>query len=87
LAEEVVIGTLTTRQYEIACSGRKRIRQRWHAFSLGGFSAYRHTLGYHNHLSELAYKKHHFFLFSNQTTWARVELLRDQIRLETNQIV
>jgi RsiW-degrading membrane proteinase PrsW (M82 family) len=87
LAEEVVIGTLTTRQYEIACSGRKRIRQRWHAFSLGGFSAYRHTLGYHNHLSELAYKKHHFVLFSHQTTWARVELLRDQIRLETNQIV
>ena len=30
LAEEVAIGALTIRQYEIACSGRKRIRQRWH---------------------------------------------------------
>lgn len=83
LAQEVVLGTLTTRQYEIACSGRKRIRQRWHAMSIGGFSAYRHTLHYHNHLSELAYKKHHFSLFKHAATWKRVELLREQIRLET----
>lgn len=83
LAEEVAIGTLTTRQYEIACSGRKRIRQRWHAMSVDGFSAYRHTLKYHNHLSELAYKKHHFALFRHEATWMRVKLLREKIRLET----
>ena len=83
LAEEVAIGALTTRQYEIACSGRKRFRQRWHAFSIGGFSAYRHTLRYHNLLSELAYKKHHFALFKHEATWMRVELLREKIRLET----
>ena len=83
LAEEVAIGTLTTRQYEVACSGRKRIRQRWHAMSIGGFSAYRHALKYHNHLSELAYKKHHFALFRHEATWMRVELMREKIRLET----
>jgi len=84
LAEEVIIGTLTTRQYETACSGRKRIRQRWHALSVGGFSAYRHTLRHHNHLSELAYKKHHFALFKHEATQLRVELMREKIRLETH---
>ena len=83
LAEEVAIGALTIRQYEIACSGRKRIRQRWHALYVGGFSAYRRTLHYHNHLSQLAYKKHHFTLFKHEATRMRVELLREKIRLET----
>lgn len=87
LAEEVAIGTITTRQYETACSGRKRIRQRWHALSVGGFSAYRNALNHHNHLSELAYKKHHFALFKHNATWMRVELLREKIRLETNGIL
>ena len=87
LTEEVAIGTLTTRQFDIACSGRKRIRQRWHALSVGGYSAYRHALQHHNHLSELAYKKHHFALFKHEATWLRVELLREQIRLETSQVL
>lgn len=80
LAEEVGLGTMTLRQYEIACSGRKRVRQRWRAFSTGGFSAYRSTLRYHNTLSELAYKKHHFARFGHEATWMRVELLREQVR-------
>ncbi len=87
LVEEVAVGTLTTRQYEIACSGRKRIRQRWHALSVGGYSAYRKTLHHHNHLSELAYKKHHYTLFNHEATQLRVELLREKIRLETTNIL
>ncbi|MBE2222943.1 MAG: PrsW family intramembrane metalloprotease [Anaerolineae bacterium] len=87
LAGEVAFGTLTLSQFEIACSGRKRIRQRWHALARGGYPAYRHTLHYHNLLSELAYKKHHFDLFKHEATWKRVELLREQIRLETHQVL
>lgn len=84
LAEEVGLGTLTTRQYEIACSGRRRYRQRWRAMSASGFSGYRHTGRYQNYLSELAYKKHHFTLFRHQATWLQVEMLREKIRLEMN---
>ena len=80
LADEVGLGTMTLRQYEIACSGRKRVRQRWHALSVGGFSAYRRTLRYHNILSELAYKKHHFARFGHEATRLRVDLLREQVR-------
>ncbi len=84
LVEEVAIGILTTRQYEIVCSGRKRLRQRWQALLVGGFSAYQRTNQYHNQLSELAYKKHHFALFKHADTQKRIDLLRDQIRLETH---
>ena len=86
LVEEVALGILTTGQYETACSGRKRIRQRWHALAAGGFSAYRQTLRYHNHLSELAYKKHHFALFNHETTKLRIELMRKNIQLDTHVI-
>jgi hypothetical protein len=82
LVEEVALGILTTGQYETACSGRKRIRQRWRALAAGGFSAYRHTLNYHNHLSELAYKKHHFALFNHEATKLRIEVMREKIQLE-----
>lgn len=80
LKEEVALGILTMRQYEIACSGRRRIRQRWEVLSHGGLTAYWRTLQHHNRLSELAYKKHHYMLFKHQATLLRVELLREQIR-------
>lgn len=86
LAEEVALGILTTHQFETACSGRKRMRQRWHALFAGGFPAYRLMLQHHNHLSELAYKKHHFTLFRHNATQIRVAQLREQIRLETSKL-
>ncbi|KAA3659293.1 MAG: protease PrsW [Chloroflexi bacterium] len=63
LADEVAVGTLTAVQYEIACSGRKRVRYIWSQLSSGGFGEFRHATRFFHRCSELAYKKHHITLF------------------------
>jgi RsiW-degrading membrane proteinase PrsW (M82 family) len=79
LAEEVSVGTLTTRQYETACSGRKRT---WHNLRLlfsRGLAAYRKAAHFYYRCSELAYKKHHFSLFGDQKNKERIIMLRREI--------
>ena len=79
LADEVEVGTLTAVQYEIACSGRKRVRYIWNQLTTQGPKAYRQATRFFQRCSELAYKKHHISLFQEDQ---KNQQLADELRGE-----
>lgn len=79
LAEEVALGYLTTAQYEIACSGRKRTRAQVQALFTAGFGPFRRTIRQHHRLSKLAYRKHHFALFNDPPSQQAIAQLREEL--------
>jgi len=80
LADEVEVGTITAVQYEIACSGRKRVRYIWAQLSSDGLGAFRHATRFFQRCSELAYKKHHITLFhDDQKSVELADELRGEI--------
>ena len=79
LAEEVHLGTMTLKQYEIACSGRQRTRHSLDVLVSQGFDKYRKTRGFYHRCSELAYTKHHFSRFQDAKHQERLLNLRQHI--------
>ncbi len=81
LTEEVGLGVLTLRQYETACSARKRNSHRFHLLTSRGYRSYRKASRFYYKCSELAYKKHHFSLFQDEKNYRRIAALRQEIML------
>lgn len=79
LADEVAAGTLTAVQYQLAWSGRERIRYGFNLFRQHGWGAYRQGTLFFQRCSELAYKKHHHALFADEDSAMRSENLRKEI--------
>lgn len=79
LAEEVGIGTLTLRQYEIIKSGRRRSSHRFQLLSTRGLGQYRTANRFFHKCSKLAYKKHHFTLFQDEQSGQLIQQLRGEI--------
>lgn len=86
LAEEVDLGYLTSSQYLTVCSGRQRIRQQWRVLRAHGPAAYWRLVRRHQRLSELAYKKHHFQRFQDESSQRLIDSLRAEIQAENSQI-
>lgn len=80
LAEEVSLGHLTTNQYYIVCSSRRRFRQQLGILLSNGPSAYWQVVRTHQSLSELAYKKHHYNRFQDQKSQQLINSLRAKIQ-------
>ncbi|MBK8987742.1 MAG: PrsW family intramembrane metalloprotease [Chloroflexi bacterium] len=80
LAEEVSLGYLTSSQYLTVCSGRARIRRQLHVLLASGPAAYWRTVSLHHHLSELAYKKHHYARFQDEQSLQMIQRLRGSIQ-------
>lgn len=79
LAEEVKTGTLTLKQYETACSGRKRVQHNLGLLFSHGPAAYRNAVRFYRQCSKLAYRKHHFVLFGDEASRQHTEELRSEI--------
>lgn len=83
LAEEVAYGTLTTNQYLVASSSRKRFARAYQLLLTNGLSPFLATIRYHQRCSELAYKKHHSSLFDTPENALRVEQARTEVKRHT----
>lgn len=79
LAEEVARGTLTTRQYQLACSGHQRMLFNLEMLFARGWRVNRCAAHFFHHCSELAYKKHHQALFADAKSAEAIIRLRRQI--------
>lgn len=79
LAEEVAWGTLTTSQYEMACSGRKRFFHRTNMLFSQGPVAFWKAGNFYHQCSELAYKKHHFKLHQDKKSEQLIPVFRQKI--------
>jgi RsiW-degrading membrane proteinase PrsW (M82 family) len=77
LAHEVQLGVLSSQEYELLKSARKRMWVRWRSRSRGGSEAYRAVGSYFQSATELAFLKHHLRAQSHQgDNRTRVERLR-----------
>ncbi len=83
LAEEVTLGHLANTHYLTVCSGRRRIRAQLTCFLDDGPVAYWRLVRYHQNLSELAYKKRHYALFQDDSSWKLIEVLRQKIQVNS----
>lgn len=79
LAEEVMLGVLTPHHYKNACSASTRMRERIRHLQRQGWRGYRTANHFYYRCSELAYKKHHHFLFRDAESAAFIEELRAEI--------
>lgn len=79
LKEEVALGTLTPRQYRVACSSRARLMHRLDLLFSRGPRAYLSATQFYRHCSELAYKKHHFALLQEPHVDQMTEQLRKRL--------
>ena len=79
LAEEVRVGTLTLKQYETACSSRKRVRHNLSLLFSRGPAAYRDAVRFYQRCSKLAYRKHHFAIFGDDASSHHADELRREI--------
>lgn len=86
LAEEVDYGILTLKQFENACSGRKRGPHKMNTLLSRGYTPWRQVIHFYHHCSELAYKKHHYTLFQNEKDLERIQTLRGQISSLSQQV-
>jgi RsiW-degrading membrane proteinase PrsW (M82 family) len=59
LVEELRHGSLTAEEFDLLRSARRRTLVRWHAWSRGGWAAYRAVGRYYQCATELAFKKQH----------------------------
>jgi len=80
LAEEVSLGHLTTSQYLVVCSGRRRFREQRRVLLENGPAAYWRLVRSHQRLSELAYKKHHYRRFQDDRSQQLINALRAEIK-------
>ncbi|HSH02466.1 MAG TPA: PrsW family intramembrane metalloprotease [Anaerolineae bacterium] len=80
LQEEVELGTITAEQLRIASKASTRVGRRLRTLQQGGFASYRRTNQFYTMCSELAYKKHHYELFTNPKNQELTEELRLRLR-------
>lgn len=84
LEDEVGLGTLSRAEYEVAHSGLRRSRYRLELLLRSGPGAYWRAGRRLHAFSELAYRKHHYTLFADETSDAAIRHLRDLVgRLPT----
>ncbi|MCP4357449.1 MAG: PrsW family intramembrane metalloprotease [Chloroflexi bacterium] len=79
LAEEIQVGTMTPRQYEVAYSGHRRMLFSLEMLFTRGFKTNRHSARFFHRCSELAYKKHHYTLFRDEKSARSILRLRHEI--------
>jgi RsiW-degrading membrane proteinase PrsW (M82 family) len=79
LADEVGQGTMTTRQYQLACSGYERMWFSLEMLVARGYRANRQSAHFFHRCSELAYKKHHQTLFTDNKNAETILRLRREI--------
>jgi hypothetical protein len=87
LAHEVKHGILTTNQYETAVSGHRRFLFSLDLLLSKGFRANRTSAGFFHRCSELAYKKHHQFLFKDKKSAAAIQKLRREIQALSQELL
>ncbi|MBE2201845.1 MAG: PrsW family intramembrane metalloprotease [Anaerolinea sp.] len=87
LVEEVGSGILTLRQYETACSGRKRNSHRWQMLLSRGLKPYWQLSRFYYRCSELAYKKHHFTLFADDHSSQLIAEIRQELATLSRAII
>ena len=86
LKEEVEHGTLTTEQYERACSLRGRLAHRLDVLYRHGPRAYRDATHFYRQCSELAYKKHHYVLLQEEPSKRLTAELRERLRTLSSEL-
>ncbi|MEM7335845.1 MAG: PrsW family intramembrane metalloprotease [Chloroflexota bacterium] len=79
LKEEVEAGVLTSSQYEVALSGRKRSAHHLQTLSKQGIGGFLKSISFYHRCSELAYKKHHLELYHDEKTANEANELRKYI--------
>lgn len=79
LAEEVDLGTLTAAQYELVCTGRRRLAHGARILVSAGPAAFLRTVRFYYRCSELAYKKHHRTILQESGGDQRVEAMRVEV--------
>lgn len=87
LASEVHTGVLTSRQYELACSGHRRALFNLEQLFGHGWQANRQASAFFHRCSELAYKKHHQQLFHDEKSAAAILQLRREIAQLSHQLL
>lgn len=87
LADEVRQGSLTTTQYDTAVSGHRRFLFSLNLLFSNGFRANRTSASFFHRCSELAYKKHHQFLFKDKKSAEAIQKLRREIQLLSQQLL
>ncbi|GJM42593.1 MAG: protease PrsW [Ardenticatenaceae bacterium] len=86
LAEEVVLGVITTNQFTMASSGRKRFTFLFNTLVNRGFKANRNAAHFFLQCSHLAYTKHHWKLFQDEKSALEIAELRQEIHTLANQL-
>ncbi|WP_420630763.1 PrsW family intramembrane metalloprotease [Candidatus Leptofilum sp.] len=86
LAEEVALGILTTNQFMIAGSGRKRVSYLFNMLINRGFRANRQAAHFFLQCSHLAYTKHHWQLFKDEKSAQEIAELRQELASLSNQL-
>ncbi len=79
LAEEIALGNLTHEQYAIAISAWARMQYRLNILFDRGFRTFLLAGRFYYHCSELAYKKHHFSMFTDDKSARFIAQLRKQM--------
>lgn len=87
LAEEVALGTLTSRQFLRASSGRERTYYLLRTLLERGFGANRRAAHFFLQCSHLAYTKHHWKLFRDEKSAQQIVALRQEIVSLGNQML
>jgi hypothetical protein len=86
LAEEVALGTLTSRQFLRASSGRERTYFLLRTLLEQGIRANRRAAHFFLQCSHLAYTKHHWKLFRDEKSAKEIVALRQEIASLANQL-
>jgi hypothetical protein len=79
LADEVVRGTLTNKQYQTASSTMRRFLHDIDLLFGQGPRAYWRGVSFYERCAKLAYKKHHYELFEHEEDLGRIEQVRGEI--------
>lgn len=87
LREEVALGTLTTRQYEIARSAFTRLGHRWQLLFTAGPQAFFTALNFYFLCSRLAYSKQHYQTLQDEESLHRVEQLRAEVSQQSREVL
>lgn len=80
LREEVDLGLISQEQYDIATSGFARLQRRLGYLFSGQWRNYRRTLQFYDRCSKLAFRKHHYELFQDNTSQACITRYRAEIK-------
>jgi RsiW-degrading membrane proteinase PrsW (M82 family) len=79
LREEVELGTLTSQQYQTACSSLHRLNHNFSLLFSRGLAVNQRSIRFYHRCSKLAYYKHHQTLFHDAQSAAMIEKLREEI--------